>query len=235
MTIGIVGGMGSWATVDFFRRIVAAFPAEKEWDRPRVLIDNYCTMPSRVRAILYNEKRDELVEDLASSVQNLIQAGADRIVLACNTSHAFLEEVQIRVPESRGCVIDLIRECAIRSKAGQKAFLIASEGTIAAGIYEKIFQEYQIPLQNPTDDDQIQIRAFIEAVKQNKISAPVLQEYQRFLKDLPCQTVILGCTEIPVLHAACLEQGYRSEKMVIDPLQCAIDRLREDFYSPSAT
>ena len=39
-TIGIVGGMGSYATLDFFRRILDAFPAEKEWDRPRIVIDN---------------------------------------------------------------------------------------------------------------------------------------------------------------------------------------------------
>ena len=57
-TIGILGGMGSYATVDLFRRLVDAFPAEKEWDRPRIIIDNNCTMPSRVRAILYNEKRN---------------------------------------------------------------------------------------------------------------------------------------------------------------------------------
>ena len=61
-TIGILGGMGSYATVEIFRRMVEAFPAEKEWDRPRILIDNNCIMPSRVRAILYNEKREELLE-----------------------------------------------------------------------------------------------------------------------------------------------------------------------------
>lgn len=44
-TIGIVGGMGSYATLDFFRRILDASPAEKEWDRPRAVIDNHCTMP----------------------------------------------------------------------------------------------------------------------------------------------------------------------------------------------
>lgn len=54
--IGIIGGMGSYATIDFFRRLVDAFPAEKEWERPRIIVDNYCTMPSRVRAILYNER-----------------------------------------------------------------------------------------------------------------------------------------------------------------------------------
>ena len=226
MTIGIVGGMGSWATVDFFRRIIAAFPAQKEWERPRVLIDNYCTMPSRVRAILYDEKKKELIEDLSASVQNLIRAGADRIVLACNTSHAFLADVQKNVPESRGLMIDLIRECALHTSGkGQNVFLIASEGTIAAGIYQNIFDEYGIPIENPTEDDQVQIRDFIEAVKQDQIDDAVLRKFVQFLDGGRCETVILGCTEIPVLHSMCVNRGYQSQKTVIDPLQCVIDRL----------
>lgn len=40
MIIGLVGGMGSIATVDYFRRLIDAFPAQKEWDRPRIIIDN---------------------------------------------------------------------------------------------------------------------------------------------------------------------------------------------------
>lgn len=59
-TIGIVGGMGSYATLDFFRRLLNAFPAEREWDRPRIVIDNRCTMPSRVHAILYNEQPQKI-------------------------------------------------------------------------------------------------------------------------------------------------------------------------------
>ena len=78
--IGIIGGMGSYATIDFFRRLVDAFPAEKEWERPRIIVDNYCTMPSRVRAILYNERTDELIQDLSSSVRAMINIGAKRII-----------------------------------------------------------------------------------------------------------------------------------------------------------
>lgn len=86
-TIGVIGGMGSYATLDFFHRLLTAFPAEKDWDRPRIIIDNRCTMPSRVRAILYNEATDEVSHDLAESTRNLIHSGADILVLACNTSH----------------------------------------------------------------------------------------------------------------------------------------------------
>lgn len=89
-TIGIVGGMGSYATLKYFERILEAFPAERDWERPRVIIDNYCTLPSRVRAVLYNERVEELEQDLTDSVRGLLNAGADRIILACNTSHVFL-------------------------------------------------------------------------------------------------------------------------------------------------
>ena len=58
MTIGIVGGMGSLAAAEFLNTMVRAFPAEKEWDRPRTVVDNACHMPSRVRALLYGEQRE---------------------------------------------------------------------------------------------------------------------------------------------------------------------------------
>ena len=59
--IGVLGGMGTYATINLFKQYAKVFPAEKEWDRPRIIIDNRCTMPSRVRAFLYNENVDELI------------------------------------------------------------------------------------------------------------------------------------------------------------------------------
>lgn len=59
MVIGILGGMGSYATLDIFDRILAAFPARKEWERPRMVIDNNCMMPSRVVAALFLSKEDD--------------------------------------------------------------------------------------------------------------------------------------------------------------------------------
>ena len=61
--IGVLGGMGTYATIHLFRQYAEMFPAEKEWDRPRIIIDNRCTMPSRVRAALYGENRERLIRD----------------------------------------------------------------------------------------------------------------------------------------------------------------------------
>lgn len=80
-------------------------------DRPRIIIDNNCTMPSRVRAILYNEKREELISRMSASMQNLISAGASRIILGCNTSHVFLNDIYKLHPEIKNYVINIIDEC----------------------------------------------------------------------------------------------------------------------------
>ena len=63
-TIGVLGGMGTYATIHLFQQYAEIFEAEKEWDRPRMIIDNRCTMPSRVRAFLYNENVDKLVDEM---------------------------------------------------------------------------------------------------------------------------------------------------------------------------
>ena len=52
LIIGVLGGMGTYATIHLFKQYAEIFEAKKEWDRPRMIIDNRCTMPSRVRAIL---------------------------------------------------------------------------------------------------------------------------------------------------------------------------------------
>lgn len=104
--IGVVGGFGSYATLNFFNRLLESFPAEKEWDRPRILIDNYCTLPSRVRGILYHENEEEIINGLASSIKNLINAGATRIIITCNTAHYYLNDVYDILPESEKYVIN---------------------------------------------------------------------------------------------------------------------------------
>ena len=110
-TIGVLGGMGTYATIHLFQQFAELFPAEKEWERPRIVIDNRCTMPSRVRAFLYNENKEQLVEEMAESMQNLVNAGCNRIVLDCNTSHLFLPLIYQKVPELEEKVVHIIKNC----------------------------------------------------------------------------------------------------------------------------
>ena len=68
LVIGVLGGMGTYATINLFKQYAEVFPAEKEWERPRIIIDNRCTMPSRVRAFLYHENVERLIDEMADSI-----------------------------------------------------------------------------------------------------------------------------------------------------------------------
>ena len=230
--IGIIGGMGSYATIDFFRRLVDAFPAEKEWERPRIIVDNYCTMPSRVRAILYNERTDELIQDLSSSVRAMINLRAKRIILACNTSHVFLNDVIERVPESEEKILNIIDACGKEIKCrggGGSVSLIASEGTIQTQIYNKIFMKYSITVNTPHEKQFELIRKFIESVKKNFIDLNVLKKFKDFLDSFNDEILVLGCTELPILYTKCVENKICFSKTIEDPLQAAINIMTKEY------
>lgn len=232
-TIGVVGGMGSYATLDFFRRVLQTFPATKEWDRPRVIIDNYCTMPSRVRAVLYNERRDELVEDLSNSMKKLSEMGATKIILACNTSHIFLPEIIRNVPEVGDAVLNIIELCGkeIQSKGIDSIDLIASEGTILSGIYNETFKRHGIEVNSPSEDQFVELRRFIEAVKQDKMDEGVLKAFASYVNSFRHNAVILGCTELPIIYRKALEHQYSFSKGIFDPLQSTLDFLKDEYNS----
>lgn len=230
-TVGIVGGMGSYATVDFFRRLVDAIPAEKEWDRPRIIIDNKCTMPSRVRALLYGEKRDDLVAELTDSVEHMLDMGANRIVFACNTSHCFIPAVIDNIPESKPVILHIIdalgRELA--DSCVESVGLIATEGTIDSKIYEETFAPYGISVTAPTEDEYSQLRDFIEAVKQNMITDEIVAKFCKFIDAFTEANVILGCTELPILYRECINRGFMSAKSISDPLQTALNIIVREY------
>lgn len=231
--IGIVGGMGSYATAAFFKRIIDAFPVEKEWERPRILIDNRCTMPSRVRAILYKEQIDELGDLLSDSVRSLINSGATKIVLACNTSHHFIPYIYDSVPESKGKIINIIEEtCSeIIKQSNMSVTLLASEGTIECGIFEEYLKDrdktHSFSLNYPSGEDFKMQREIIEAVKQNCVCNEDIEKLTYLINSSKGDIVILGCTEFPIAFERI--QPDKLNKPVIDPLQCAINRILNDI------
>ena len=90
-TLGILGGMGPLATADFFKELVAHTEAKKDWDHLRVIIDNNVDIPSRTRAVLYNE--DDPTLYMRKSCISLMSMGCDCIAVPCNSAHFFFDAV----------------------------------------------------------------------------------------------------------------------------------------------
>lgn len=231
MIIGLVGGMGSYATLDFFERYLSLFKADKEWDRPRIIIDNRCTMPSRVRAILYNENWDVVVDELTDSICRLVDAGCDKVILACNTSHVFLKDVFTKEPMLCPYILNIVEVCAeeLISKEVNEVSLIATEGTILSGIYQDTFAKYNINVNVPTNEVFNNLRYFIEAVKTNIYTDEIFNSFEKFLLEQPGKSLILGCTEFPVIYSKIKERSSLSSIQIFDPLESTLQFLYREF------
>lgn len=225
--IGVLGGMGTYATIHLFQQYAEIFHAEKEWERPRIIIDNRCTMPSRVRAFLYNENNEQLVNEMTESIQNLIRAGCNRILLACNTSHLFLPKIYERDPEIEKCIVNIIDVCVDQCSKQRitELFLLGSEGTIESGVYNVAMNRSGIKCYSPTEDEYYKIRECIEAVKQNKYSDIVKNIFLDLINQH--KTCLLGCTELPILY-----ERYKNEvkcESIIDPIFIALEEIYKEY------
>lgn len=74
-SIGIVGGFGAYATLNFYRMILEKFAVSCERDYPHIYMDNDFTMPSRTRALLYGDEYDKVVEQMSLSTMKLCSMG----------------------------------------------------------------------------------------------------------------------------------------------------------------
>lgn len=224
--IGVLGGMGTYATIHVFEQYAKIFEAKKEWERPRIVIDNRCTMPSRVLAYLYGEKRDQLILEMTESLNNLYKMGCSTIILACNTSHLFLEEIYKTCPYLKAKILNIIDNTTdyIKSKEIKKVWLLASEGTIDSKIYQEILSKNKIECLVPSQADYELLRICIEAVKQNIIDDEVKKIFIGLLQR--GDNCILGCTELPILYSYCKDELENIN--IFDPVYLALQKVKDN-------
>lgn len=221
--IGIVGGMGSYATLNIFKRILDSFEAEKEWDRPRIIIDNVCNLPSRSRALLYNEKYDEVADGLSDSVRNLIRSGANIVILSSNTGHLFLNEIYKRTPESKEFIVNFIELLSndIKKENIDEVILLGTEATVDFNIYKEYLNGVKV--NTPNELDVKVINYYIEKVKQNKVTNDDVINFKELLLKFNEKNIILGCTELPVIYELIKD---KIDKNIFDPINSFIKYLK---------
>ena len=227
ITIGILGGMGTYATIHAFEQYAEVFPAQKEWERPRIVIDNRCTMPSRVRAYIYHENVDQLVDEMSESLKHLVDIGCNKIILACNTSHLFLPYIYKKYPEIEESIIHIVETCAegVKIEGIKSVYLLASEGTIESKIYQNILQSNCIECIAPNTEEYGLLRECIEAVKQNKYDDHIKNVFLDLMNRY--DACILGCTELPILYEK-YKKDIRCSK-IFDPVFLALKKIKMEF------
>ena len=197
-SIGIIGGMGPMVTVELFRLIVANTKSSADQDHIHIYIDNNTRIPDRTEAILHGGVSP--VPEIVASAKKLEQVGADFLLMPCNTSHYFIDEIQQRISLK---IHNMIEETARAVyKAGYKrAGLLATAGTIQGEIYDKYTERYGIEILYPDVEEQELLMRFIySGVKAGDPGFDVsgINRVVDSLTKRGAETMILGCTELPV-------------------------------------
>jgi aspartate racemase len=199
--------MGPEATLDLFGKILKLTSARTEQEHLRILIDNNPKIPSRTLAI--QGKGPSPVAELRRSAQALERAGADFIVIPCVTAHHFHARVcrATRIP-----VVHLVREVASYLRARYPAVrtvgLLATTGTLEAGLFQEAFSGTRVTVLTPSVGSQKQrvmhaifAKRGVKAVGPTPWSKALIVDAANVLITRGAQLIIAGCTEIPlVLH-----------------------------------
>jgi aspartate racemase len=207
--VGVLGGMGPLATVDYMQKVIEATPAERDQDHVPLVVYSVPQIPDRVSAI--SAGTDEPFPAMLAGLRILQRAGAELIVIPCNTAHAWYD----RLAASTDVKIIHIAEAVVSMlppKAGAIA-LLATVGTLRAGFYQRYLEMARIPVLVPEPADQGLIGNAIAAVKRGDIESAqaIFDHVAARLLTKGADVLLLACTELPVAakgsaHAAqCLD------------------------------
>ena len=197
-TIGIIGGMGPMATVDLMQKIIQATDAHEDQEHIPILVDNNTRIPDRTAAIFGTGESP--VPELLTSAQRLTEAGADFLIMGCNTAHYFLPDLLPRLSIPFLSMIDTATAFC-QAQGCRKIGLLASAGTCRAGIYQRALSRAGISVLTPNEKQEDAIHAMIyDGVKagvKDYDTSPVRRALDELKAD-GAEAFLLGCTETPV-------------------------------------
>ncbi len=233
--IGILGGMGTQAGLDFCNKLAILYRGKIDQDYPLFILYNKSNIPGRPESIgiqtskLSNKtvnKRSKkkylsVLKSLINGCKLLKKSNCKFIVIPCNTAHYWYQDLQkkIKLP-----IINMPKEvfnytkkrCKKKSLIG----LLATEGTLNTGVYNKFFDK-NFKLIFPTK--KLQKNSVNEAIKlvkmgNVKLANKTIKHAINYLINKRCKKIILGCTELPIaIFAFKSFKTIKSSKIFLDP------------------
>ena len=233
--IGILGGMGTQAGLDFCNKLAMQYRGKIDQDYPLFFLYNKSNIPGRPESIgkttgiLTNrfenlsskKKYERVLKSLVEGCKKLEKAKCKFIVIPCNTAHYWYDDLQrkikipiINMPE------EVFKHAKKNCKKNSKIGLLATEGTLKTKVYDKIFNK-QFQLFFPNNKLQKEnVNVAIKDVKMGNVkkAAKVIQPAIKYLLKNKCKKIILGCTELPIaIFAFKSIKTAKSSKVYLDP------------------
>lgn len=222
-TLGILGGLGPMSGVYFCELLTEHTRADCDRQHLDFFLSSRATTPDRTDFIL-GRSADDPAPVMIEEVKRLIAAGADRIVIPCNTAHYFYEKIAAisTVP-----IINIIRETVdfcVQNHI-RMVGVLATEGTVHSGAYEEECHRAGVKYLTCSPEEQAVIsRIIYDQIKKGQ--APDLAAFRAVadaLRQRGAEAVILGCTELSLLKKSVTDEPNWIDSLEV--LACAAIRL----------
>ena len=216
--IGILGGMGTQAGLDFSTKLAKLYRGKLDQKYPLFLLYNKSNVPKR---LAQKKSYKRVLKSLLEGCLFLQKNKCKFIAIPCNTAHHWCKDLnkKLRIP-----IISMPNEvfnytkknCSHKSKIG----ILATESTLKTRIYHEIFEK-KYSLIMPTKVLQTNcVNKAIDYVKKGKVkeAEKVIKPAINFLLKNKCKKIILACTELPVaIFAYKSFKKIKSSKTFLDP------------------
>ena len=199
--VGIIGGMGPKATVDFVHKVISLTPAKKDQEHLKMMIIMDPQIPDRTEAIL--NKKENPVPELVKSAKMLEGAGVHFIVIPCVTAHFWLKEIENALQIPILSLLDVTFKRVKKEGGSVKNIgILTTSGTIKAGIFDNIFCPEGYGVIFPSEAAQSRlVMEGIYRIKMGEEAKGLSPYFVRASEDLirkGAQIIIAACTEIPL-------------------------------------
>lgn len=198
--LGVLGGMGPLATLDFQHKLLESTPAEGDQEHLPAVIWNVPQVADRQKALA--GQGPSPLPQLLHGIAQLNQAGASHIAIPCNTAHHWylpLQEVSAApILHIADTLIERLLQLAVKP---QRVGIIATQGTLDAGWYQQRLNAQGITA--ITSDSQELAQWFVPgcyAVKRGQLreGGELFRLQAEALLSRGAQRLVLACTEVPV-------------------------------------
>ena len=201
--VGVLGGMGPAATLDFFARVLAETKAKRDQDHIRLIIDCDPAVPDRNAAVAGTGPSP--VPALQEMARGLQAAGAELLVMPCNAAHAFFDDVRAATDLPLISIIDVTVEALRRSLPQlRRAGVLASTGCVDAGLYQKALAGIGVEALVPEGEARERFMRVLYRIKSGDTGFAAKSEMIAVSDALiadGAQAIIAGCTEVPLVLA----------------------------------
>ena len=233
--IGILGGMGTQAGLDFCNKLAILNRGKIDQEYPLFILYNKANIPGRPESIgihtknltkNLNVKKNKIkyqlvLKSLVKGCKLLKKSKCKFLVIPCNTAHYWYDDLKKRINlpiinMPKEVYRHTIKQCKKNSTIG----LLATEGTLKTGIYNNFFDKNFNLIFPESKIQKNSVNRAIKFVKMGDVKAAskIIKPAINYLINKKCKKIILGCTELPIaIFAFKSFDKIKTSKIFLDP------------------